>query len=285
MWTNNFYGHYYPNKFPQQRPMMIPQQRPMMIPQQRPVIPVQYPYYPPMNTSSMNSLMSIHVRNPCIHPLPVCNPSMNFIGPKQQHPLISPMVNQVYRHHHRPHNVMNFERCIQERQYEHKQQPISLQMNDHTLVTDTSSTKKTTRSRRRSDSDKTTSSSRTTTSSDTTAKTTTSSDTTANELQCRKCNSFIKKTKMFYLNKKENVFCIKCFEPGMKGLHGSFCHEFSRNNCDKKATWGYVGEGKVLTCQEHRLDKMINVNVKTCHFIDKETKKRCKKRGIVCTKD
>ena len=39
------------------------------------------------------------------------------------------------------------------------------------------------------------------------------------------------------------MFCIKCFEPGMKGLHGSFCHEFSQTIVIKKPPKG-VGEGK-----------------------------------------
>ena len=53
---------------------------------------------------------------------------------------------------------------------------------------------------------------------------------------------------MFYKNRKQFIFCINCFENGMKGLHGSLCHEHCNNNCIKKATWGYP-EGNVLTCR------------------------------------
>ena len=79
---------------------------------------------------------------------------------------------------------------------------------------------------------------------------------------------------MFYKNTKKKLFCIHCYKPGMKGLHGALCCEFSKNKCLKKASWGYP-EGCVLTCKTHKQTGMINVNVQTCHFIDKNTNVRC----------
>ena len=102
--------------------------------------------------------------------------------------------------------------------------------------------------------------------------------------RCIKCNAIQCRTKMFYKDTKVNIFCINCYEPGMKGLHGSICHEYCNNKCDKKATWGYAGKGDVLTCRTHRKLGMINVNVTKCHFIDKETKMRCKNEATYAIK-
>ena len=287
MWTTNSYGQHFPSMYQipqqQQRLMMLSPVQNNVIPVQRQVIPhVQRQIYPLINGGPIHHPMTwFPVRNPS---LSVRNPCMNLIGPQQRRPLFAPMVNQVYRHHCRPQNgTTNHNRCIPERQYDktfYKQEPKSLQMKE-TPVSDTSTTV--------SSFDTTTSS--VSSNSDTTVTVTVSipdrtktNKSSEQKLNCKNCNSLVKKTKMFYLNTKENVFCLQCFEPGMKGLHGSFCHEFSRNNCDKKATWGYAGEGKVLTCRDHRFDNMINVNVKTCHFIDKETKRRCKHEALYALK-
>ncbi len=295
MWTTNSYGQHFPSMYQipqqQQRQMMIPVKNHVIpvqnhvIPVQNHVIPVQRQVYPVQNhvIPVQRQVYPLINGGPIHYPMtrfPVRNPSMNFIGP-QQRPFV-PMVNQVYRHHCRPHNgTTNYNRCIPERQYDktfYKQEPKSLQLKE-IPVSDTSTTV----------SSFDTTSSSVSSNSDTTVTVTIPDRTKTNKsseqkLNCKNCNALVKKTKMFYLNTKENVFCLQCFKPGMKGLHGSFCHEFSNNNCDKKATWGYAGEGKVLTCRDHRLDNMINVNVKTCHFIDKETKRRCKHEALYALK-
>lgn len=234
------------------------------------------------------------------------NPSMNVVGPPlQQGPMMRHFVN--YIHHVNPyvnflvdrrplqqHNVMTSQESDIQRQYRDasyymKHQVVSLQVKDNTSSDTTSSD--TTSSSFDSSTVNTTTSTATcgatssaTSNTDNTSTTNLSSVSSSTNVLCDKCNSLNKRTKMFYLKTKNKLYCMKCFEPGMKGLHGAFCHEFCNNNCDKKATWGYPGQGNVLTCRTHRLNGMINVNVKNCHFIDKTTKTRCKNEALYALK-
>lgn len=262
---------------PQSRKMMYPphpQSRQMIIP-----VVSQLPH-------NMNSTR-YHV-----------NPSMNVVCPPPR-PMMRPFVNQI----HHVNSYVNFLVDTRPLQQDHlmtsyymKQQVVPLQVKENTSSPITSSDT--------SISDTTSSSFdsstvNTTTSTATCGATTSNTDNTSNtdtsttnlssvssstKVLCDKCNSLNNRTKMFYLKTKNKLYCMKCFEPGMKGLHGAFCHEFCNNNCDKKATWGYPGQGTVLTCRTHRLNGMINVNVKNCHFIDKTTNTRCKNEALYALK-
>lgn len=239
------------------------------------------------------------------------NPSMNVVcPPPPPRPMMRPFVNQI--HHVNPyvnflvdrrplqqHNVMTSQESDIQRQYRDasyymKRQVVALQVKDNTSSpitnSDTTSSDTTSSSFDSSTVNTTTSTatcgatSSATSNTDNTSTTNLSSVSSSTNVLCDKCNSFNNRTKMFYLKTKNKLYCMKCFEPGMKGLHGAFCHEFCNNNCDKKATWGYPGQGTVLTCRTHRLNGMINVNVKKCHFIDKTTNTRCKNEALYALK-
>ena len=279
------YSMMYP-PHPQSRQMMYPPHPPL----RQMIIPVvnQLPH-------NMNSTR-YHV-----------NPSMNVVCPPPR-PMMHPFVNHI--HHVNPYvnflvdtrplqqdHLMTSQESDIQRQYRDasyymKQQMVPLQVKDNPISSSDTTSSDTTSSSFDSSTVNTTTSTATcgaTSNTDNTSNTDTSttnvsSVSSSTKVLCDKCNSLNNRTKMFYLKTKNKLYCMKCFEPGMKGLHGAFCHEFCNNNCDKKATWGYPGQGTVLTCRTHRLNGMINVNVKNCHFIDKTTNTRCKNEALYALK-